>query len=33
MSIKHKKSKQEAELVLEKNSEWFSAEIVNVRKT
>ena len=32
MSIKHKMSKQEAELVSEKNSEWFSAEIANIRK-
>ena len=33
MSIKHKKSKQETKLVLEKNSEWFSAEIANTRET
>ena len=32
MSIKHKMSKQEAELVSEKNSEWFSAETANIRK-
>lgn len=33
MSIKHKMSKQEAELVFEKNRLWFSAEIANARKT
>ena len=32
MSIKYKMSKQEAELASEKNSEWFSAEIANIRK-
>ena len=32
MSIKHKMSKQEAELVSENNSEWFIAEIANIRK-
>jgi len=30
MSIKHKMSKQETELVSEKNSEWFNAEIANI---
>ena len=32
MSIKHKMSKQETELVSEKNNEWFSAEIANIRR-
>ena len=32
VSIKHKMSKQETELVSEKNNEWFSAEIANIHK-
>ena len=32
VSIKHKMSKQKAELVSEKNSEGFSAEIANIHK-